>query len=124
MTFLLAQHLEIIQGNDYKAADSRALRFLGVGISWPSAGTSVKLLIKAYAQGCSAALPPVLEIDGTYTPATTGVPALAAFDLPRVQTLALATGVRAHTLEVRAVLATGSVVTLSRGHLTVLPGVL
>jgi hypothetical protein len=62
----------------------------------------------------------MIDLEGTFTPATTTEPAKAAFDVTRALTLPLACGVRRYAFEVRGLLATGSVVTLARGHVTVI----
>ena len=127
-TFLQAQYLELVQGDDYKAVDGRAVVLVGAGVSWPPALPSVKLLISAAQTGCADACTgcpaPLLDIDGTYTAAAPTSAAKAVFDVLRIQTLALASGVRAYTFEVRGLLASGGVVTLARGHVTVLAGAL
>lgn len=127
-SFLQSQYLELVQGDDYKAVDERAVIVKGIGVTWPAALSSVKLLVSAaqsgWADACTACPAPLLDIDGTYTAAQPTSAATAAFDVLRIQTLALASGVRAYTFEVRGLLASGGVVTLARGHVTVLAGAL
>jgi len=114
-TILSAQYLELVQGDDYKLADGRAVQFRGVGVCWSPFTMAAKLLIRP--DTCW-----VLDIDGTFTDQTTGAPAIVSFDVPRALTLTLESGVRRYDFEVRGLLPSGSVTTLARGLLTVLAG--
>jgi len=114
-TILLAQYLELVQGDDYKLADGRAVQLKGIGVCWAPTTTAAKLLIRDGA--CW-----VLEIDGTFADQTAAAPAVASFDLPRATTLTLQSGIRRYDFEVRGLLPSGSVTTLARGLLTVLAG--
>lgn len=126
-TFILTDLLlEFIQGDDYKAADNRAITIAGRGVTWPTVLSSVKLYVYETPAACAAsvALPcpaPVLEITGTYTPGAAEAPPSAAFDVPRADTLKLVAGVRRYLFEVRGLFASGSVTTLARGLVTTLP---
>ena len=114
--------LELIQGDDYLAADSRAIVIIGAGVTWPALIASVKLLITP-TDDCALGVP-MLNIDGAYSAPTPLAAAQAAFDMTRVQSLTLLPGIRRYTFEVRALLAPSSVVTLARGLITALPGAL
>lgn len=126
-TYLLnALHVELVQGDDYLDADGRALVVSGAGVCWPAAVASVKLIVREPQDcGCAAAgTEPahVLELVGVHAPATSDAAAQVRFDIPRAQTLRLALGVRRYAFEVRATLASASVITLARGAFTVLAG--
>lgn len=127
-SFLGNLQLELVQGDDYLEADGRALHVYGRAVSWPLAAAiaSVKFIVFEPMNDCGsqpvASVQPVavIEIQGTFVAAGLSTPADAKFDIPRLETLKLAPGVRRYMLEVRALLASGSVATLARGQLTVL----
>lgn len=127
MTTYTLQHqlLELVQGDDYKLADSRAIVLAARGVTWPAVLTSVKIVIyeaqAACAAGVAAVAPSaVVDVDGIFTAGTASVPATASFDLPRLQTLKLSVGVRRYLFEVRGLLPSGSVTSLARGLVSVL----
>lgn len=118
--------LELVQGDDYKAAESRAITVTGRGVTWPAALSSVKLVIYEAQAACAAGTTPlqpqpVIDVVGTYTPGTAQAAPIAAFDLPRAETLKLGIGVRRYLCEVRGLFASGSVTTLARGLVSTLP---
>lgn len=119
-----AQHMELVQGDDYLAVDGRAVTVYGNGVCWPEAVDTVRLAVFDHpccAPVVNATAPAsVIDMDGVFTPATTTEPAKAAFDVTRAMTLRLDCGVRRYAFEVRGLLASGSVVTLARGHVTVI----
>lgn len=124
-SFLGNLQLELVQGDDYLEADARALHIYGRAVCWPPVVATVKLLV--FEPNDCGMLPvatvqpvAVIEIVGTFVAATPTTPADAKFNVPRLETLKLAPGVRRYMLEVRGVLASGSVVTMARGQLTVL----
>lgn len=124
-TFLAGLQLELVQGDDYLEADSRALHFYGHGVCWPAVVATVKLLV--FEPNDCGTLPvatvqplAVIDVTGSFVAATDVAPAEAKFDVPRVETLKLAPGVRRYMFEVRGLLASNSVITLARGQLTVL----
>lgn len=126
-SFLGNLQLELVQGDDYLEADTRALHVYGRAVCWPAAISSVKFLVFEPANECGqgfATVQPVaiIDITGTFVPATSTPPAAAEckFNIPRVETLKLSPGVRRYMLEVRGLMASGSVITLARGQLTVL----
>lgn len=116
--------LELVQGDDYLEVDTRALHVYGRAVCWPAAIPAVKFLVFEPQNECAgfAAVQAVaiIDIDGTFVPATPSTPADAKFDIPRVETLKLSPGIRRYMLEVRALMGSGSVITLARGQLTVL----
>ena len=120
-------HVELVQGDDYKLTDGRALTFYGQGVCWPAVAPSeVRFCI--YDHPCcqniavanGGAKVALTVTTGTYTPATTTEPAKAEFDLARADTLLLECGVRRYQFEVRALMPSGSVITLATGHVTVI----
>jgi hypothetical protein len=131
--------VEVIQGDDYQAVDGRAITITGRGVCWPAALAGAKLIVYEPHTDCGAqvasVLSPlaVLDIDGTYTPAAAPVPATPTtplvpgttaavrFDMTRVDTNKLATGVRSYMFEVRGLFSSGGVTTLARGLVTVYP---
>jgi hypothetical protein len=137
--------VEVIQGDDYQAVDNRAVLITGRGVCWPAALAGTKLIVYEPHTDCGAQVASVLsplsilEIVGVYTPAAAAVPAvpatpltpatpfvpgttaMAQFDLTRVDTLKLSTGVRRYMFEVRGLFASGGVTTLARGLVTVYP---
>jgi hypothetical protein len=131
--------IEVIQGDDYQAVDGRGIVITGRGVCWPVALDSAKLIVYEPHTACGAQIASVLsplavlEIDGSYTPATLPIPATpstplvagttatAKFDLTRIDTNNLAIGVRCYMFEVRGLFASGNVTTLARGLVTVLP---
>ncbi|MDP3228514.1 MAG: hypothetical protein Q8N13_11135 [Acidovorax sp.] len=124
-TFLGNLQLELVQGDDYLEADARALHVYGRAVCWPPAVDSVRFLV--FEPNDCGSLPvatvlplAVIDIEGTFVPATSTTPADAKFDIPRAESLKLAPGVRRYMLEVRGLLASGSVITMARGQLTVL----
>ena len=125
-TLLRGLHLELVQGDDYKAVDTRAITIAGRGVCWASNVSNVKLIVYEPHTACGAQLGnahtpvAVFDIDGVYTAATTSAAAIAAFDVPRVETLKLSVGVRNYMFEVRALLSSSSVATLAQGVVTVL----
>jgi hypothetical protein len=120
---LLNSCVELVQGDDYLAADGRAVTFTGAGQAWPSAISSAKLLMWPPAN-CGCDNTPALEVDGVYTAPTATQPARVTFDVHRAASLKLAAGIRLYTVEVKALLASGSAVTLERCFGTVLAGAL
>lgn len=128
MTTYIANELllELVQGDDYKAADGRAISIAGRGVVWPAAVSSVKLIMYEAQAACPAGvasqLPStVVDVTGTFTAGTVNTLPHCDFDLPRINTLQLGVGVRRYLCEVRGLLASGSVVTLARGLVSVLP---
>lgn len=119
-TFLNNLLVELVRGDDYLAADGRAVVIVGTGVAWPASLVSIKLVLTD--PGCCVTDDSPLEIAGTFEPATSSAAAKASFDVPRAVTLTLKTGVRRYCFEVRAVLASTSVVTLGRGLLSVMGG--
>lgn len=125
-TLLRGLHIELVQGDDYKAIDGRAIALAGRGVCWPSNVQNVKLIAYEPHTACGAQLgnahtpAAVFDIDGAYTAATQSAAAIAAFDVPRLDTLRLSVGARNYLFEVRALLASGSVATLAQGTITVL----
>jgi hypothetical protein len=125
-TLLRNLHLELVQGDDYKAVDGRTISIAGRGVCWPANIANVKLIAFEPQTDCgvcvdNAATPiAVMDIDGIYSATTTASAALATFDLPRAATLKLTTGVRRYQFEVRALLASESIATLAQGTITVL----
>ena len=123
-SFVLTQHLELVQGDDYLRSDGRGITFSGAGVCWPSNLCAARLLVTE-SQACGsahgAAAPVVMEFPGYFVggACAPGVPAVC-FDLPRHLTIQLAAGVRRYGFEVRAKSQVGHVVTLVRGSLTVL----
>lgn len=124
-TFLGNLQLELVQGDDYLEADARALHVYGRAVCWPPVVDSVRFLV--FEPNDCGALPvatvqplAVIDIEGTFVAATSTTPADAKFNIPRAETLKLAPGVRRYMLEVRGLLASGSVITMARGQLTVL----
>jgi hypothetical protein len=137
--------VEVIQGDDYQAVDGRAVLITGRGVCWPSALAGTKLIVYEPHTDCGAQVASVLsplavfEIDGVYTPAAAAIPgtpatpttpatpfvpgttAVAQFDVTRVDTNKLATGVRRYMFEVRGLFASGGVTTLARGLVNVYP---
>jgi hypothetical protein len=131
--------VEVIQGDDYQAVDGRAVLITGRGVCWPAALAGAKLIVYEPHTDCGAQVASVLsplsilEIDGVYTPAAAPIPAtlttplvpgttaMAQFDLTRVDTLKLSTGVRRYMFEVRGLFASGGVTTLARGLVNVYP---
>lgn len=125
--------IEVIQGDDYRAVDGRGLFATGRGVCWPAALAAVKLIVYEPHTDCGAQIASVLsplavlEIDGVYTPATVSTPtvpgttATVAFDLTRVETSKLSTGVRRYMFEVRGLFASNGVTTLARGLVNVYP---
>lgn len=112
-------HFEVVQGDDYKAIDGRAVVITARGVCWPLNIAQVKLLVFE-PETRSAPNEMMLDIDGTFTAGTTSNPPIASFDVARAETLKLEAGVRRYLVEIRALLASGSVATLARGLLTVL----
>lgn len=121
ITILTGQHLELVQGDDYLLADSRALTWRGVGVTWPAALTSVTLRIAEPSHVCLPVAPTPLELPGVYTAATVNSPAIVTVNLARINTLALQPGVRRYTYSLRGVLLSTAVLTLAHGHITILP---
>ena len=115
-------HLEIVQGDDCRAVDGRAITFVGHGVQWPAAAQVKFNVYEPDDNRCDPlqAITPVLTSDGVYAPLTNASPPTASFDVLRSQSVQLATGVRRYVYEVRALLPSGSVITLARGHVTVL----
>lgn len=98
--------ITIIQGDDYMAADSRALLWtLATGPSL--VGSTITLTVKSYAGATE------LAKVGTAPTSTT-----AQVELTAANTTALAVG--SHKFDVQATLATGRILTLARGILNVL----
>lgn len=128
MTTYIANELllELVQGDDYKAVDNRAISIAGRGVVWPGAVVSVKLIMyeaqAACPAGLAAQLPStVVDVSGTFIAGTANTLPHCDFDLPRSNTLQLVVGVRRYLCEVRGLLESGSVVTLARGLVSVLP---
>ncbi|NVM87628.1 hypothetical protein FHT32_001267 [Variovorax sp. SG517] len=123
-SYLRNLHLELVQGDDYLAADGRALQFVGAGVCWPAAVTDVLLSVWNPVADCglvgngSAPLA-VVSVAGVFTPAGTSA-AIVAVDLPRAETLKLSAGVRRYTFEVVGKPPSNSMRTLARGFVTVL----
>lgn len=123
-SFLRNLHLELVQGDDYLAADGRSLQFVGAGVCWPVAVGDVLLSVWNPVAGCGLvgngpAPLTVLSVPGTFTPVADGA-AVVAVDLPRAETLKLSAGVRRYTFEVVGKLPSDSMRTLARGFVTVL----
>lgn len=119
------QLLELVQGDDYKLVDSRAIVLAARGVTWPAALTSVKIVIYEVQAACTtgvAACTPsaIVDVDGVFTASTASMPATTSFDLSRTQTLKLGVGVRRYMFEVRGLFASGNVTTLARGLVSVL----
>ena len=108
-------HIELVQGDDYLASDGRAITIKGVGAAWPPAVGQTKLLI-SYRGSV------VLDLDGVFTAASPTADPAVSYDLSREQSLTLCDGLRRYDIESRALLPSGSVVTLARGFATVAPG--
>ncbi|WP_298702660.1 hypothetical protein [uncultured Variovorax sp.] len=123
-SYLRNLHLELVQGDDYLAADSRALQFVGAGVCWPAAVTEVLFSVWNPVADCglvgngSAPLA-VVSVAGVFTPVGASA-AIIAVDLPRAETIKLAAGVRRYTFEVVGKLPSNSMCTLARGFVTVL----
>lgn len=103
-----ASQIALVRGDDYYAADSRALAFSSTG--WPNlTGASVVLNLKNKLTGALAA------IAGTVTAAGGGTQTVQ-FELPTAVTSALAVGA-VYNFNGRAVLSNGHKVSLCRGEL-------
>ncbi|MFB3816139.1 MAG: hypothetical protein ACE147_00630 [Candidatus Methylomirabilales bacterium] len=99
----------IVRGNDYAAADGRALTWTDAGGTWPNlTGATVRLRVAG------------LSVTGTVVQATG--PGIVRVELTAEQTAAQTPRVRA-PYDLEATLSSGRVVTLVRGHWTVLADV-
>ena len=105
----------IQQGDDYNAADGRALCFSGAGCHWPPGLTGATLILEPVARGCGCPFPSESRIDGdvTYSPPR------ACFNLTAGETIGLALGYHALRYRVVAQTAAGHAVTLDSGKVTV-----
>jgi len=115
--------LELVQGDDYLVADNRAIVVVGAGMRWPAAAASVRLVATEPQSVCESAIgtapAEIINVVGTYTAPTAQAAAKISFDLGRAITQTLAPGVRRYDFEIRATLASGSVLTLAAGQITV-----
>lgn len=111
-------YFELVQGDDYLASIGRAIKFNADGACWPSGIPATVTLRITNLCGCGQ----TLEITGMYVAQTLTTAAMVTFDITRVQTAALATGVRGHIFSVVGDYA-GAAVTLVSGAVTVLPRV-
>jgi hypothetical protein len=112
----MQNYFELVQGDDYLASIGRAIKFNADGACWPiGAPATVTLRITNL---CGQAV----EIAGAYVAQTLTTAAVVTFDVTRIQTAALATGVRGHMFSVVGDYA-GAAVTLVSGAVTVFPRV-
>lgn len=120
---LKSLQLELVQGDDYLAADNRAVVVVGAGMRWPSAASAVRLVATEPQTACASQIgtapAEIINVAGTYTGPTDQAAAKIAFDLGHAITQTLALGVRRYDFEIRATLASGSVLTLASGQITV-----
>lgn len=115
--------LEISQGDDYLNADGRAITFVQRGVCWPTNITSVKFISYHPLNCCNKienAPSAIFDIDGTFVSGTNTTAPMIRFDLHRIDTLKLPSGVMSCQYEVRALLATGSVISIATGAISVL----
>jgi len=110
-------HLQLILGDDYLAVDGRALRFDGYGVAWPAIAP-VDVQFALFNPGNVCDVEPELQLSGVINWAS--VPPSVAFDAPRTETVKLLAGARRYQFEVRALMVSGSVITLARGLCSVL----
>lgn len=106
--------IAVVRGDDYLAANSRALTFTGT--SWPTLTDGAVTLKAKLKTGKGAQAAPVIE----YAATVTGAQACQV-ELTDAQTAALSPGLYAYDLE--ATLSGGAVVTLVQGEMTVIADV-
>ena len=106
--------IAVVRGDDYLAANSRALTFTGT--SWPTLTDGAVTLKAKLKTGKGAQAAPVIE----YAATVTGAQACQV-ELTDTQTAALSPGLYAYDLE--ATLSGGAVVTLVQGEMTVIADV-
>ena len=104
--------IEIVQGDDYAAADDRALIFNLTSVPYLTAAVSATLIISWGVDSVSVA--------GTITNAGAATQTVTA-ELTAEQTILMP--VTGTTYQLRAVIASTNVVTLKRGRVLVLPPV-
>jgi len=104
--------LVLIRGDDYKAADERALEWSST--SWPAlGGAAIALTIRDQTNGAA-----VLTATGSVTAAGPGEQTIQV-ELTAAQTAVLSVVSRKYQFDVQATLASGSIVTLVRGGVNV-----
>lgn len=111
----LNSHQQIVAGDDFKAADGRALTWTSA--LWPNvAGATLKMVVGHDQPNVWGNLP--VTWTGTVSASATGSPVTVSLDVTAAQTVTLPAGEYDYTLE--ATLADTDVVTLAVGKLTVL----
>lgn len=108
--------LTIVQGDDYAAADSRALLFTSAGENWPDLSAAT-LALKFIAPGAEAA---ALNVAGTRT-LVAGVQHITV-PLTAAQTQPLLPGTNVYDYALQATLG-GRRLTLKKGKVTVIGGI-
>jgi hypothetical protein len=110
---MIKRDIEIIQGDDYAAADSRALLFTGAGENWPdlAAATFALKIGDVSSEGV------LVTASGTRS-VVNGLQHITV-PLTSAQTNTLAPGVNAYQYDLQATLS-GRRLTLAKGLLTVL----
>jgi hypothetical protein len=103
----------IVRGDDYLAADGRALDFVNAAGTWPNL-TSAVIVLTARRRGCSALGP----VAGSVITAT-GPNQKVRVELTHTLTGSLAPAPPAYRYDVQATLSDGSIVTLQLGDLEV-----
>lgn len=113
---MLNTEFELIQGDDYAIADSRALTFYGTGESWPDL-TGATFAFNVRKVGDDTACLSITA--GTYTAAVGSVPASLQIELTAAQTADLPAEVSGYVYDLHATLATGNRITLARSYISV-----
>jgi hypothetical protein len=117
MEYVLKKEITLRQGDDY--AGIRALVFVGAGVCWDAATTSVQLIITPHRDTCNSTLAQSLTIVGAYIVPSATAAGVCTFELTAAQTNTLMKGVRVYGYEVKGSLAGGRV-TLADGLVTVI----
>jgi hypothetical protein len=123
------RHLTLVAGDDYLAADGRAIDFVKqAGDAWPAdlTGATVSMTLKRVADNATGGDDTPITIDQTSTPPTsilvaTGDAQAVRVPIPSAVTGALGTGAHAYEFAVEATLADGSRARLAQGTATVMP---
>jgi len=109
--------LTLVQGDDYKNADGRAIAFSGITGLPSDISTGVTVALKIKRRQTTA--PTVISIAGTITTAT-GATKAVRFDVPAATTGLLEVGDRTYDFAVEFTLSSGDKITAVRGTVDVL----